>query len=74
MTVKTIIDVLNNLTTGELGRLTERVREARDESRALGLGEVTEILETALQHLEQGDLKGFRKKINHAVSRLGHSR
>ncbi len=74
MTIRALIEVLNNLTTGELSRLSARVVEVRDQARALGLAEVVAILEEALELLAAGDLKGFRRKIQHAVSRLGHAR
>jgi hypothetical protein len=74
MDVKAIIDTLNNLTFGELSRLSGRVREARRAARAEGLYEIAEILDDALGRLDEGDVKGFRKKISHAVSRLGHAR
>lgn len=73
MTVKTIIDVLNNLTFGEISRLRGRVQEARAEIAALGHDEIALALDEALALLETGDLKGFRKKIQNAVSRLGHA-
>ena len=74
MEVRAIIDVLNNLTTGEYSRLHTRVREARDACEKRGLEEVALILEAGLESLDLGDLKGFRKKVQHAVSRLGHAR
>lgn len=73
MSVKTIIDVLNNLTFGEISRLRGRVQEARAETAALGHGEIALALDEALALLETGDLKGFRKKIQNVVSRLGHA-
>lgn len=74
MQIRAIIDVLNNLTTGEFSRLEARVREARDACEEQGLEEVVLILDAGLENLDMGDLKGFRKKVQHAVSRLGHAR
>lgn len=74
MTIRALIDVLNNLTTGELGRLAARVTEVRDEAERMGLDEVARILDDALLALAAGDLKSFRKRVQHAVSRLGHAR
>jgi hypothetical protein len=74
MEIRAIIDVLNNLTTGEFSRLEARVREARDACDERGLEEVVLILEAGLESLALGDLKGFRKKVQRAVSRLGHAR
>ncbi len=72
MTTKALIEVLNNLTTGELGRLAVRVREVREEARKMDLAEVVAILDEALAALGTCELKLFRKKVQHAVSRLGH--
>jgi hypothetical protein len=74
MTVKALIDALNNLTIGEFGALEQRVRELGDEAGALGLEEAAKILGESLERLREGDPRGFRKKIQHAVSRLGHAR
>ncbi len=74
MEIRAIIDVLNNLTTGEFSRLHDRVREAREACAERGLEEVALILDAGLECLSLGDLKGFRKKVQHAVSRLGHAR
>ncbi len=73
MTIKALIEVLNNLTSGELGRMSARVREVRHEAASMGLEEVVRILDDALASLDACDLKGFRKKLQHAVSRLGHA-
>lgn len=74
MDIKAIIDTLNNLTIGEFSRLEARVLEARAAAREHGLEEVDGILDQALVVLRSGDIKAFRKKIQHAVSRLGHAR
>lgn len=74
MDKKALIDTLNNLTSGELSRLEERLAELRAECQSQGLEEVREILGEAQRLLRSGDVKGFRKKVQHAVSRLGHLR
>jgi len=74
MNVKPLIDVLNNLTTGELSALETRVRGVRGEASRLGFEEIVEILDEALGHLSACDVKAFRKRVHHAVSRLGHLR
>ena len=74
MEVRAIIDVLNNLTVGEFSRLTSRVEEVRDVCAERGFEEVALILETSLERLGAGDIRGFRRKVQHAVSRLGHAR
>lgn len=74
MTIRALIEILNTLTTGELSRLSARVTEVREQARAMSLEEVVAILDQALDSLAAGDLKVFRKRIQHAVSRLGHAR
>ena len=74
MTIQALIETLNTLTTGELGQLRARVAEARAEAAAMGLADVAGALDEALAALAALDLKTFRKRINHAVSRLGHAR
>lgn len=73
MTVKSIIDVLNNLTLGEISRMRGRVVEARADVEKLGHAEIVDALDEALAHLDAGDIKAFRKRVQHAVSRLGHT-
>ncbi len=74
MTIKALIEVLNNLTAGELSRLSATLAEVRAEVRALGLDEIGAILDEAVAALDACDLKLFRRKLQHAVSRLGHVR
>jgi len=74
MTIQALIETLNTLTTGELGQLRARVAEARAEAAAMGLADVAGALDEALAALAAFDLKTFRKRVNHAVARLGHAR
>jgi hypothetical protein len=74
MDKKALIDTLNNLTTGELSQLEARLEEVRAESERQRLEEIPEILAEAQSQLRSGDIKSFRKKVQHAVSRLGHLR
>ena len=74
MRVKPLIDGLNNLNVGELSTLSMRVAEIRDEVQQSGFTEVSQILDEALAALEAMDVKSFRRKIQHSVSRLGHIR
>ncbi len=74
MDKKALIDVLNNLTIGELGTLRSRLAEVRETVAEKGLDEIAEILDEARARLDALDIKGFRKKVQHAVSRLGHVR
>lgn len=73
MTTKALIDVLNNLTSGELSRLSVRLADVRAAARDMGLDEVVALLDEATAALDASDLKTFRRKIQHAVSRLGHA-
>lgn len=72
MTIKAVIETLNTLTTGELTQLHVRVAEARDRIQELGHADIAALLDEALGLLKAFDVKGFRKKVQHAVSRLGH--
>lgn len=74
MRTRALIETLNNLSFGELGTVTRRVGEVRDEADQLELDEIVAILDEALRALGEGDLKLFRKRLNHAVSRLGHAK
>jgi len=74
MSIKALIHTLNHLTIGEITALTYRVQECRNEALGLGLTQISSILDEALEHLEHADIKLFRKRIAHAVSRLGHVR
>lgn len=74
MRVKSLIEGLNSLNVGEVSTLSSRVKQYRDEAQDSGLNEVTEILDEALASLQAMDVKTFRKKIQHSVSRLGHVR
>ena len=74
MDITAIIDTLNNLTIGEFTCLEARILEARAAARGHGLEDVEGILDEALAVLRRGEIKAFRRKIQHAVSRLGHAR
>lgn len=72
MQTRGLIDTLNNLSLGELALVTRRVGEVRDEVLAMDQVEIAAILDESLACLAAGDLRTFRKRINTAVSRLGH--
>lgn len=72
MPTRALIDTLNNLALGEFTVVQRRVQEVRDAAHALGLVEITALLDEALTLLAVGEVKQFRKRINTAVSRLGH--
>jgi hypothetical protein len=69
-----MIEALNSLSVGEVSSLRRRVEEVRDHAARQELSEITAILDEALEQLAACDLKAFRRKIAHAVSRLGHVR
>jgi hypothetical protein len=72
MQTRGLIETLNNLSMGELALVSRRVREVRDDVLAMDQTEIAAILDQSLECLASGDLKMFRKRINTAVSRLGH--
>ncbi len=72
MDKRALISALNNLSVGEFSRIRSRLSALREELSAVGLDEVAGILAEAEGCLDDFDLKGFRKKVQHAVSRLGH--
>lgn len=74
MTTSQLIAHLNGLTVGDLDSLTARIESAVTACRALGHDEIVPVLDEARQSLRQGDLKTFRKRVDTAVSRLGHLR
>ncbi|MCU0224249.1 MAG: hypothetical protein MUF27_09285 [Acidobacteria bacterium] len=74
MHVKGMIEALNSLSVGEISQLRQRVEEVRAAAACQELSEITAILDEALEQLAACDLKAFRRKLAHAVSRLGHVR
>jgi len=74
MQVRAMIEALNSLSVGELASLRRKVEEVRDHAARQGLEEITAILDDALAQLAAGDLRAFRRRVSHAVSRLGHVR
>lgn len=74
MNKKALIDTLNSLTVGQFSTIQSRLDEVRETTHAAGLDEIAAILDEARAALDGFDLKGFRKKVQHAVSRLGHLR
>lgn len=72
MNEKALIEALNSLGVGEISRLEARLAEVRKQVREAGHEAIAEILDQAAERLAAWDLKGFRKSVHHAVSRLGH--
>jgi hypothetical protein len=69
-----IIALLHSLNFGDLDAIRAKLDEATGACGALGREELTGILGEAQAALATGDLKTFRKRIETAVSRLGHLR
>jgi hypothetical protein len=75
MSVRKIIRDLNSLAVGELERILSHLDDARSAVRHReDLADVAESLEEARQAITSGDLRTYRKRIERAVSRLGHAR
>ena len=74
MNKKALIDTLNSLTVGQFSTIQSRLDEVRAATREAGLDEIATILDEARSALDEFDLKSFRKRVQHAVSRLGHVR
>ncbi|MDQ7087139.1 MAG: hypothetical protein Q9Q13_04435 [Acidobacteriota bacterium] len=52
--------------------MSTRLDEVRGEVRAAGHAEIATILDEAAERLAAFDVKEFRRRVQHAVSRLGH--
>lgn len=75
MAVRRLIQSLNSLGVGELPRVLRHLEEARVAVRdRKDLADVAETLAEAHAAITSGDLKTYRKRIERAVSRLGHAR
>jgi hypothetical protein len=74
MAIRTIIQTLNTLGVGELDRVLGQLDEARAEIRDReDLSEIAIDLQEARDAITSGDLKTYRKRLERAVSRLGHA-
>lgn len=75
MAIRQIIQTLNTLGVGELDRVLGQLDEARAELREReDLTEIAIDLQEARDAITSGDLKTYRKRLERAVSRLGHAR
>lgn len=72
MSKRALIEALNSITIGDLETMSRKVKTIRETAADAGLTEIATILDEALTCLDAADLKTFRKKTHHAVSRLGH--
>ena len=74
MAIRRIIQTLNTLGVGELDRVLGQLDEARAEIRDReDLSEIAIDLQEARDAITAGDLKVYRKRLERAVSRLGHA-
>ena len=69
-----VIALLNALTHGDLEAIHAKLTEARGACERLGHDEVASLVAEADGALSGGDLKTYRKKVETAVSKLGHLR
>ncbi len=72
MDANQIINFLNAIGIGELEAILSKVEAARSACAELGHEDLVQALEEASAALKEGDVKTFRKRIELAVSRLGH--
>jgi hypothetical protein len=72
MTAQQLIAFLNALTFGDLSALASKLEQGRSACAALGHGEIAQVIEEARVALGNGDVKTYRRKLETAVSRLGH--
>ena len=74
VSIRQIIRTLNTLGVGELGRVLAQLDEARAAVRDReNLVEVALSLQEARDAIASGDMKTYRKRLERAVSRLGHA-
>lgn len=74
MTPSQLIAALNALTFGDLDGLDRKLEAARAACAEMGQAALADCLDDARTALRSGDLKTYRKRIETAVSRLGHLR
>ncbi len=72
MTAEQLIAFLNALTFGDLAAVLEKLDQARSACEALGQAGIAGVVEEARAALRSGDVRTYRRKIETAVSRLGH--
>jgi hypothetical protein len=72
MNAAQLIQFLNSIGVGEVGAIQDKLERARRACLALGLEDLALRLQEASTALRDGDPKTFRKRIELAVSRLGH--
>lgn len=70
--VKEVLTALNSLSVGELSRLQDDLRRARETLASLGQDELSERVGAAQEALRRGDMKEFRRALANVTARLGH--
>ena len=70
--IRSLITELNSLGVGSLDAIQAKLRQCIETLEGIGHPELVERLEEGSRMLAQGDLPGFRKAVNHVVSKLGH--
>jgi hypothetical protein len=69
-----LIALLHSLSFGDLDAIRAKLDEAAAACEELGREELSSLVAEARTALGGGDLKTFRKRVETAVSRLGHLR
>ncbi len=72
MNAQQLIAFLNALTFGDLSALASKLEHARSACSALGHVDIADVIGEAAVALRGGDVKTYRRKLETAVSRLGH--
>ena len=72
--VSSLIGMLNGISVGELGAITGKLAAVRQDLSELQEAELDQALEQALQSIQRGDVKDFRRLVAQMVSKLGHVR
>ena len=72
--VDQLLASLNALKVGDLDSIGVRLSEARQACEGLGQPELAASLNEADDALAAGDVRLFRKRVQHVVARLGHLR
>jgi len=72
MDAKQLIAFLNAIKVGELDTIEGKLGEARSACEELGQPDLAASLSEAHDALEGLDMKLYRKRVQHVLSRLGH--
>ena len=72
MDAKQLIAFLNAIHVGQLDSIEAKLGEATAACERLGAHDLVESLADAKEALDGLDMKRYRKRVQHVVSRLGH--